>query len=354
MRVILGAGALGLGLALALGMAPGVAQAMPEATWHQRGIDMAPRLQWNANSGYCGETSFISAGMYFGQYASQWTVRATVSPGMPQTDPRSQLLLGVHTQRDARALRLATVEFPSSSQRSTQQFLRWVKARFLAGDVVIIGVFNNVNTLGEPKSLADPDYDHITPVMGIGSGRSLALAEDGRRYYGSDNVTISDNGLFTVGPNYPFLFTYRMNDFMLTRQQANALGGPVYSVRSTPANYGTSVTGVLDPEGVTIPVRLTSTLYGEGIQDQARLAKPPPALPMSLTATVTIPDTTRSYVVYLYDDFASVPATDFNAHADRAARSWRIPAGQGSTWQVTLGALTSDTLVFRAVPESAS
>ncbi len=36
-------------------------------TWK---LDIPPRFQWNANNGYCGEVSFISAGLYYGQYCS--------------------------------------------------------------------------------------------------------------------------------------------------------------------------------------------------------------------------------------------------------------------------------------------
>ena len=35
-------------------------------------LDMPPRLQWNTNYGYCGEVSLISAGLFFGQYCSQY------------------------------------------------------------------------------------------------------------------------------------------------------------------------------------------------------------------------------------------------------------------------------------------
>ncbi|MFZ8911013.1 MAG: hypothetical protein ACO20A_10210, partial [Candidatus Nanopelagicales bacterium] len=63
---------------LACVSAPGMAAAAP--VWHQHGINMAPRLQWNANGGYCGEVSFISAGMRYGQYTSQWTARSLASP----------------------------------------------------------------------------------------------------------------------------------------------------------------------------------------------------------------------------------------------------------------------------------
>ena len=33
-------------------------------------LDIPPRFQWNANNGYCGETAFISVGLYYGQYCS--------------------------------------------------------------------------------------------------------------------------------------------------------------------------------------------------------------------------------------------------------------------------------------------
>lgn len=45
---------------------------------------LPPRLQWEHNGGYCGEVSMIVAGLYYGQYLSQYDVRAIASPGMPQ------------------------------------------------------------------------------------------------------------------------------------------------------------------------------------------------------------------------------------------------------------------------------
>ncbi len=111
---------------LAWSMATGLAGAAPAPVWHQRGIDMAPRLQWNANAGYCGEMSFISAGMHFGQYTSQWTARALVAPGVAQWKASAQLLLGVNDLSAAKAMRLQATRFDSREQRSTEQYLRWV------------------------------------------------------------------------------------------------------------------------------------------------------------------------------------------------------------------------------------
>jgi hypothetical protein len=51
---------------LALGLTP--------AVWSQYSntINVANRLQWDANYGYCGETSLLQCGLFFGQYVSQY------------------------------------------------------------------------------------------------------------------------------------------------------------------------------------------------------------------------------------------------------------------------------------------
>ena len=81
-------------------------------------LGIAPRLQWNSNYGYCGETSFISAGMYFGQHTSQWTARNAASPDVPRAEKESSLLIGVNDMDAAEAMRLQSVEFDSESQQS--------------------------------------------------------------------------------------------------------------------------------------------------------------------------------------------------------------------------------------------
>ena len=51
---------------------PAAAATGGTATWS---VDnpIPPRLQWNENNGYCGEMSFISAGLYYGQYLCNTT-----------------------------------------------------------------------------------------------------------------------------------------------------------------------------------------------------------------------------------------------------------------------------------------
>lgn len=311
---------------------------------------MAPRFQWNTNYGYCGEVSFISAGLHFGQYTSQWTVRELLSPGQPQTRASSSLLLGVNDGRAARLLHLDAVPFDTAHQRSVRSFLTWAKERFLRGNIVIMGVYNNVRTLDEPLP-GDPDYDHIVPVFGFGSTRPLVARGSG--YRATDTLTISDNGLFTVGPNIPYLYTYRFDEFARTRTQANEVGGPVYSLPRGPGDYGTAVRGPADPTHVMVPVRLVSSLASEGVENQPRMTKPPAPRPLTLTAHVRVPDNTVPYRVYLYDDFSDVPDQRVNAHAANAIRSWTIPVGQVGDWVMAIRAMSNDTRVFRVVAASA-
>ena len=320
-----------LSLVMCLGIVA-VAAAVPSAAQ-----PLEPRLQWNANFGYCGETSFISAGMRFGQYTSQWTARSLASPRVPQTRESSQLLLGVNDLAAARRMKLATVAFDTGNRDTPARFLDWVKGRFVRGDVVIIGVNNNVRILGEPIPGQIGSYDHIVPVLGIGSSGA------------SDTITISDNGLHNVGRDYPFRYSYRFSDFPLSRRAANLWGGPIYSLALGSAHYGAAVTGILDPQHETVPVRLTSSSNGEGLQNQSRLVSPPAPSRIRLTAHVRIPDVTRSYTVYMYDRFSKVPTSDFAARAANAVSTWTIPAYSGKHWSVTVSALSSDTRVFRAV-----
>ena len=332
-------------------VAPATAMA-PEspATRYASDLGIAPRLQWNANFGYCGEVSFISAGMHYGQYTSQWTARSLASPGTPQTQEESQLLIGVNDVAAAERMRLQAVPFDSESQRSTRSYLTWVKSMVLRGYPVIIGVLMNMSDTGD-ESAGSSEYDHIVPVTGIRSRSPLSVGD--RRYRPTDAIAFSDNGLDGSAAPSSAMFRYAFQAFQRSRGQANDPDAPAYSLLDRPMNYATAVTGVRDPDGVTIPVRLTSSSDGEGAQDGDRLEAPPAPRAIDLTATVTIPDASRGYNVYLYDDFDKVPVRDFNASAANAVQSWTIPPGSGATWSKTISTMSNQTRVFRAVPVAA-
>ena len=386
MRVPAAAAAVGV-LAVALTGCGG--DSAPSTGAAPRSSTMPVRLQWNANSGYCGEAAVIAAGMSLGQYTSQWTARqlAAGDPDADQADPSNHLLLtwppqGSTWKRAADAMRLEAEGFDparaeDSPGRGADAFLSWIGSRVRSGSRVIIGVLNNTNLLEEDAPGA-PEYDHIVPVMRITSS----------------DITIGDNGLFrpfatganwgsgnTAGnPLHSTLYTSTLAGVQKSRAEADAVGAAcpfasggeitnacaawVYSIyddATGEGNYGVAIPGIVDrtPGGpVTAPVSLASSVNNEGMQDQPVMESPPPGAPMSLTATVTLPDQSTSWRVYLYTDFADVPTGSFNAAArrspDAVQRTWTVPAGSGPRWTTTLrDARTDGTYVFRAVPVTA-
>jgi len=355
--------AIGALVALAPIVSASAALASPyTATSH-----VTPFLQWGPNYGYCGEASFIAAGMRFGQYTSQWTARRVASSRANQTLPASQLLLGTslpdgNAQTAAAAMRLNLDTYDSAHQTSTQDYLVWIKRHVVQGDPVIMGVLNNVNMLGQDPP-GDTEYDHIVPVLAVGSDRPLQGDNVGA-YVPTDTLTISDNGLDGLGARP---FTYSFGAVQRTRRQANqgrALAN-LYSVLSpvSPAasDYAVAVTGVADdsPGGpYAIPVTVASSRNNEGFPDADPMPRPPAAKRTNLTVAVSIPDAGTAYRLYEYTSFAAVPRGSFNAAAASAPKSvahtWEIPAGSGDRFTVRLpNVSTAGTYVFRAVPVSA-
>ena len=322
--------------------------------------EVVPRLQWNANSGYCGETSFICAGLNFGQYCSQWTAREQASP-LPQDQGASQLLVGSGDDTlAAQNMRLKASEFDGSAGE-TLRFIVWMKSHLASGHVPIIGVYNNTGDLDEPPSLADGQYDHIVPVLGWDSDLPI-IAEQGVQYHPGDFITFSDNGLYGAPPEYPYLYRYPVGPFQGDRAAGSAPDGRVYTLPDKVQNCGIVIEGVLDDDGDCIPVRISSSRHSEPSPDP-RLAPgstptsplwdgPPAPTPLRLTATVDLRGQSGPWTLYRYDDFAKVPVRNFNAAAGSAVQHWHIPAG-GPTFVVQHDAMSNETVVFRAVPACA-
>ncbi len=320
---------------------------------YEKALDLPPRLQWNANYGYCGETSFVSAGLFYGQYCSQYTARSLASPGVPQSRASSQLLLGVNDLSAAAAMRLEAEAWNTSRQKSTNDFLVWMKGKVTDGYPVILGVFANEYLFYRNRNprAGDPDYDHIVPVVRVRS--SQPLIPKTQQFLPRDVLSFSDNGLWSPTRTPPYIFTYVFSQFLKNRTQANAPRGPVYSLNNNAQNYGIAITGVADLDDDTIPVRLVTSVNAEIPAMKNGSNVPPAPASLKLTATVSIPDSTVPYTLYHYDNFADVPDSNFNLYAGNAVQSWYIPENSGKTFTVKLTILSNQTAVFRAVPVSA-
>ena len=345
-------------LATAFAASPPLAVDIPSRC--EISLQIPPRLQWNANYGYCGETSFVSAGLFFGQYCSQYEARRLASPGINQSLEISQLLLGAsgggrvpnNNELAAKSLRL---QYESWHARPTETvaFLGWVKKNVSEGYPVIIGVFNNQSAFGKNNlPFPDPTYDHIVPIFSIGSNKPFL---DNRGVaYESDVIHFSDNGLYSWTNYMPYHFSYRLDSFQQSRSGANNPKSPIYSVKlGRGANYGIAIKGVADRDGVTIPVLVTTNTNTENpaILDKSNNA--PKAIPLELTVRVSIPNQNESYNLYMYDQFQKVPESMFNSSASKAVKVWKIPPNSGPFYEIKVSILSNAVAVFRAVSTKA-
>ena len=316
------------------GAAPGDSAAIAHATGTV--LDVPPRKQWNANFGYCGETSMISAGLYYGQYISQYTARRVASDGTPQYKQDSQLLLGVNDLHAASRMHLSATRWNTASERNDAQFLRWVQTNVERGYPVAIGVYTNVHHFGE-KRFGRRQFDHIVPVTGVTS----------------TSLTFSDNGLWDPADNPHYYFTYPLATFPRTRRQANAPNGPIYSLANDARNYGIAIRGVADADGETLPVRLTTSVRWERPPMRNHSDTRPPAMPLTLTIVVSNLNPGTAYRLYRYNLLERIPNAHFNAKASNAKESWPVKITSGSTYTMTEAIMSDEVAAYRAVPASA-
>jgi hypothetical protein len=314
---------------------------------------ITPRIQWNENHGYCGEVSFISAGLYYGQYLSQYDARAIASPGTPQYKASSQLLVGENDTYAASKMHLTYAEWTPGPRSTASSFLQWVKSEVIQGYPVAIGIYeNNYRFYGSTNPKAgDPDYDHIVDVTGITSNHPLTLPAT---YYPTDELAFNDNGLWTGTPSGQpqNIFSYPFGSFQATRQQANAKTGHIYSLPDAVPDYGIALTGVADHDQETVPVRVATSVNYESPQIGHHSNARPKAMALALTVTVSGLHSGTVYNLYRYDSVGSVPNTAFNRHKSAASQSWTFTA-TGATHTLTQPIQSNDEVIYRAVPASA-
>ncbi|HSX11351.1 MAG TPA: hypothetical protein VLF94_06535 [Chlamydiales bacterium] len=294
--------------------------------------DIPVRIEWTTNRGYCGETGLISAGLYHGQYMSQYDARALIGT------QQDELLLGINAKKAADAMHLDTEDWDYDDQQSTDQFLDWVNQNSAKGYPVIIGVFiNQLKMYDDPNpDDGDDDYDHIVPVTG----------------FSGDSIDYTDEGLWSDSEDHKFAAP--LASFAMTRQEANGQSAPIYSLSSCdPAkklyNYGMAIKGVKDLNGETFPVRVDTSVDGESPPIVDKSNERPPAEPIVLTITVSGIEPNVPYVLYRYNQLELVPESDFNSHAVNAHEHWPVQIASGSTFTMTETIQSDEIAVYRAV-----
>lgn len=296
------------------------------------------------NEGYCGEVSLIGAGLYYGQYVSQFDVR-DLAVG---SQTAGELLVGVNDAAVAQKLHLAYEEWDSVSESDTDQFLVWVKERVASGYPVAIGVLANQYLFYGDKNpnAGQSDYDHIVTVTNISSKHPMM---DGV-YYGDDQLSFSDHGLWDDDEAPKYSFSYSFDEFQKSRKEANAKHGDVYSLVDDGTNYGIAITGI---KGDTLPVRLVTNLNYEKPEICRCSNRRPDPMPLTLTVTVSNLEPNVPYVLYRYNRLDLVPESEFNAHANQAFEKQTIMVQTGSTYTFTQKIESDEVAVYRAVKATA-
>lgn len=311
------------------------------------------RVQWNTIHGYCGEMSLISAGLNYGQYMSQYTVRAAgnkrgsqLTQVLLQTEPDGSELIA------AQKFLLNTKEFDNGTA-DPKAFLTWIKGEVLSGNPVIIGVYMN-QKLDEIKGQGDPTYDHIILVTGVGSNHSLDGAST---YYDDDVLYFWDNGLWYLNGGASDVAAYTSSSFSTfsnSRKNANRQGGNLYSLpipTQSVQNYGISVTG-LNASSSLIPLSITAPICEDPSILEPVKKRQEPIRPASkpIELTIAIGASSEQVNVYKYDDFSKVPTESFNANAAQSVYSWLNQSPSSSI--VDDNVMSSDTAIYRAVKAS--
>jgi len=241
-------------------------------------------------------------------------------------------------------------------------FLKWVKKNVVSGYPVIIGVFNNEWLIynNADANAGDPQYDHIVPVMAWGSARPLD--EDD---ISGDVILLSDNGLYgtDVGPipnaNVGYYYPYHIPYFLADRQLANTATDPnrVYSLLKLPETkattnevYAIAIKGVLDKNGETLPIKITTgnNYESPAIAHKSNVRPEPEAV--TLTITVSGLTAGQTYYLYYYKDEKDVPEENFNANSGNA---WQVIDADESTWTGSLTIRSDEKAFFRAVNKNA-
>jgi hypothetical protein len=373
---------------------------------------VTPFRQWDSNNGYCGEVSFIQAGMNQGMWMSQFNARLLCGTGIGQSgganfcsshndesNYNAQFLIENPNPGDApfasadlclRNAHLAhsTYDYVNSpaGMPGYQRYLSWIKAQVIAGNQVTIGVLNNGGS--------DSQYDHEVSVTKIGTNHSVTDPS----YFGDDVLYFDDHG----SGGASFTSGYTFDSLAKTRDDANSLGAHSYSIlipgafpvlsgsggngtdmnphQLTASNVAFSVSGVVDPAHVTKPVRLTITAsntngtansaFGSdglnfespGLPNSCTESTPSAWMGMTLRADVSGLTSGQTYVLYEYD-FSSVsgfgsaaalkvPDSNFNANASMATKATRFVAN-GQSYSQSIQTTSDKVIVFRCVAISA-
>lgn len=295
---------------------------------------ISQRKQWNANYGYCGETSFITSLMYYGGYMSQYDMRELAMSLMTkkpknQTVESSQLLLNSYNI-DTKVADALYFSYEKYTGNSPDDFVQWIKKHTDNMIPVIIGVYES-NAILEDKNDGDDTYDHIVSALSV-----------------NDNmVTICDNGLYTPD-NIP---QYIIDDIPIMTREDAYNNDSIYAIPDIEAmlgNWGVAITGITVPPEC-IRLQLTSDIIEEPEMENGSNI-PPKGVPLKLTIHMYDLQEGTTYNLYRYNNINNVPINNFNTNYNTKKIGTLIKNFKYNDNTIIDNINTSDIAIYRCVP----
>ena len=283
-------------------------------------LDVPPRYMWGWGigvNGYCGETSFQSHGIFWGNWVSSERVR--------EASGGSELLIAVDDTVAAKALKFPFEEWDYEAKSpQSGEFIAWLRGHIDNGHMAAIGVY-------EKQKTGDNDYDHIVPVVGYQYDPS-SLA----------TLAIYYNDLYE-NTHRSLSVTSDVQSRKGCRQSAAPVQPYTYCLPQS-INYGVALFGIQDSSKETHRMVLTMPSWTEpdyGDEDGIH------AKPIMFTVSATVYGLTpfASYAVLRFDSYQTLPTDNF-ARSSAVTKRFNFTA-TGSTHSLTqFDAFMSDSTVF--------
>ncbi|MFN8398173.1 MAG: T9SS type A sorting domain-containing protein [Bacteroidia bacterium] len=276
-------------------------------------LDIPPRLQWDNDGGYCGETSIQSIALYYGNYISQDFCRNVAGGEVLIGNDNGEVAL------DAFSFNIEEWDYGQATPQY-QDHLVWLKSHIARDHPVIITVF----VAGENSS----EYDHIVPAIGYSSTDTTA-------FHNSDQLMFNDNYASTT---YTRTFGSIWDDRFM-----NGNGATYDYCIPQEVNYACAVTGIKDLAHVTKPLHMSINRWDEPNVTQGEN-------PVLLTGTLVAESLQvgNRYALLRYNDYHLVPSSGFNP---TGASSTTYFVATGSTYTTTATFMSNTAVFFRCVPD---
>jgi len=307
-------------------VAPGDCKAPPAV--NKRVLPLQPRQQWNINGGFCGAMSVQDIALAYGAYVSQDLVRKANTHGEGHgSASEGYEVLPSNIGETAKNLRLVADEWDyNSTKPQSPGYLRWMKKNLAMGYGVVWFVMCKGDGDHIPYAGSNPNgghFDHVEPVWGIGSNKSLA--DD--TVYGDDWVLHgSDQDLNPYYRPFSSLVDTPAMEGNCKNAQPGFGKNEMYPCLDDQVNYGIAVKG-LDVQG-SLPVSLKVSSQQE---PDTRMGQRP--VDVTGTATVTGVEQGKSYKLYRYSSTKSLPKGSNFASSDYEAVHSFTATGETYTYE---------------------